>query len=178
MVSALAAVILLIISVAAFDYWQLSGLTSELSRLEKQRDAATQRINDYQDRYPPRSADTDLAETLNAMMNERQANLALLKLMIDGNWGNRWGLSEHLSGLARQNLPTVWLRRIRISAGGDQLMLEGSSTHAADIPLYLQRLSEQKVFADREFEHLQLSRAEAAMPIIDFILQTSLEGES
>ena len=177
MASVLAAVLFLIIVVGAFNYWQLYGLTSELSHLQKQRDAAIQRINDYQHKYPPQSADTELTHKVNEMMNERQAKLTLLQLLTDGKLVNRRGFSGHLSGLARQNLSSVWLRRVQIKAGRDQLLLEGSSTHAADIPLYLQRLTEQEVFADREFEHLQLSRAEKEVPIIDFILQTSLEEE-
>jgi Tfp pilus assembly protein PilN len=176
MASVLVAVLLMIITAGAFNYWRISGLNTELSRLQKRQEAAVQRINDYQHNYPPRSADPDLISEVDAMMNTRQAKLALLQSLSDGHLGNRQGLSEHLFGLARQHLSTVWLRRIRISAGGDQLLFEGSSTHAADIPLYLQRLTEQQVFADREFEYLQLSRSENEVPIIDFILKTSLEG--
>jgi len=177
MASVLAAVFFLLITAGAVNYWRLSGLASELSRLQKRQDAALQRINDFQEKYPPRSADAELIRKVDEMVNARQAYLEMLNLLNDSQLGNRRGLSEHLSGLARQNLPTVWLRRIRISAGGEQLLLEGSSTHAADVPLYLQRLHEQKVFAGREFEHLQLSRAETNAPIIDFLLQSTLGDE-
>ena len=111
------------------------------------------------------------------MMNERQAYLSLLQMLSGNQPGNRHGLSAHLAGLARQDLSTVWLRRIRFSDGGDQILLEGGSTREADIPLYLQRLTDQPVFAGREFEHLRLSRAVQASSSIDFVLQTHQEEE-
>jgi len=171
-----AAVFFLVIAAGTVSQWQLAGLASELSRLQKRQDAAIQRIDNYQKKYPVRSADTELMHTVAEMTNRRQATLDLLQLVKNSQWGNRRGLSGYLSGLARQHLPTVWLRRIRIGAGGDQLLLEGSSTRAADVPLYLQRLNEQEVFTGREFEHLQLARAEKDLPVIDFLLQTTLDG--
>jgi len=173
----LAAVFFLVIAAGAVSQWQIAGRMSELSRLQKRQDTAIQRINTYQKKYPIRSADNELVDAVEEMTNRRQATIDLLQLVKNSQWGNRRGLSEHLSGLARQHLPTVWLRRIRIGAGGDQLLLEGSSTRAADVPLYLQRLNEQEVFTGREFEHLQLARAEKDLAIIDFLLQTTLDGE-
>ena len=174
----LAAISLLAIAAGGVRQWQAAGLASELSRLQERQDDAIQRINNYQQKYPIRSADTELVHAVDEMMKRRQATLDLLQLIKDNQWGNRRGLSAHLAGLARQHLPTVWLRRIRIAAGGDQLLLEGSSTRAADVPLYLQRLNEQEVFTGRDFEHLQLTRAEKGGTIIDFLLQTTLDDES
>jgi Tfp pilus assembly protein PilN len=156
----------------------LSALTSELGRLQDHRDAAIQQINDYKIRYPLQSPDPNLLRKVEEMSTIRQATLTLQQLLTDSQLGNRSGFSEHLTGLARQDLSTVWLRRIRFNAGGEQLLIEGSTSHAADVPLYLQRLTEQKIFTDCEFEHLQLKRAENASPVIDFLLQTTQEGDS
>jgi hypothetical protein len=168
-----AAVFFLAAAAGAVDYWRTANLGSELGRLQELRNTAVQRIDDYQHRYPPRSADPELVRRVATMTHEREADLALLRLLTDGQIGNNRGLSEHLAGLARQDLSTVWLRRIRFSVGGERLLLEGSCTRAADIPLFLQRLSKQPVFAGREFEHLELSRSENTTSIIDFLLQTT-----
>jgi hypothetical protein len=167
------AALFLAAAAGAVDYWRTTTLGSQLSRLQERRNTAVQRIDDYQHRYPPRTADPELVRRVATMTHEREADLALLRLLTDGQLGNNRGLSEHLAGLARQDLSTVWLRRIRFSVGGERLLLEGSCTRAADIPLFLQRLSEQAVFAGREFEHLQLSRSEKTTAIIDFLLQTT-----
>lgn len=177
MAFAWAAVFFLMIAAGCLSYWRQSNLASELSRLQKRQGAAVQRINDYQQKFPPRSPDAELVRKVEEMMNAHQASLELLRLIDDSQLGNRRGLAEHLTGLARQNLPAVWLRRVRIGDGGGQLLLEGSSTHAADIPRYLQRLKEQDIFIGREFEHLRLSRSDQEAQVIDFLLQTTVEDK-
>ena len=177
MAAMLAVVAILIMTAGGVSYWRTTGAVSELNRLQTRRDDAVQRVADYQRDYPARPANPDLVREVEEMMDERQAYQTLLQTLSGSQPGNRSGLSEHLAGLARQDLSTVWLRRIRLSDGGNQMLLEGGSTREADIPLYLQRLNEQPVFAGREFEHLQLNRAEAASPIVDFVLQTTEEEE-
>lgn len=170
---AMAAVFVLVVAAGVLSSLRLSVVSSELDRLQEQRDAAIQQVDDYNNRYPPPSPDPELARKVEEMNDVRQTKLMLLKLLTGSRLGNRLGFSEHLAGLAKQDLSTVWLRRICLNAGGDQLLLEGSATCAADIPLYLQRLTEQKVFADREFEHLRLNRAEKAGETVEFLLQTT-----
>ena len=177
MASIMAVVFFLLLAAGAIGYWRFSALTARHERLQARRNDAVQRIADYQHRYPPRTPDPDLVQKVTAMANERDANQALIKLLSDGQAGNCRGLSDHLAGLAKQDLSTLWLRRIRLSAGGDRLLLEGSSTRAADVPLYLQRLSGQAVFAGRVFDHLQLNREESNPSIIDFLLQTTREDK-
>ena len=171
----LATVLFLAMAAGTVEYWRSSHLASELTRLQASREAAVQRISDYQLQYPARSADPGLARQVEAMTRERDAYLLLLRLLSEGLPDNHSGFSDYLTGLAKQDLATVWLRRIRVGTGGDRLVLEGSCTHAADIPLFLQRLSQQAVFAGREFDHLQLNRAETNTAIIDFRLQTTRE---
>jgi len=175
---AMAAVLFMVLAAGVVSHLRLSGLTSDLHHLQERQDAAIRQIDDYKDRYSPRSPDPDLLNKVEEMANVRQAKLMLLQLLTGSPLGNRLGLSKHLVGLARQDLSTVWLRRIHLSSGGDQLILEGSSTRAADIPLYLQRLTEQNVFTGREFEHLQLNRDEKDGTIVDFLLQTAREDAS
>lgn len=178
MAGAMAAVLLLVLAAGVICHLRVSGLTSALGRLQERQDAAIRQLEDDKNRYPPPSPDSDLARKVEEMADVRQAKLTLLQVLSGSELGNRLGFSEHLSGLARQNFSSVWLRRIHLGAGGDQLLLEGSTTRAADIPLYLQRLTEQEIFAGREFEHFQLNRAEKAETVIDFLLQTTQEGAS
>lgn len=175
---AMAAVFVLVVAAGVLGNLRLSGLSSELGHLKERQDAAIRQIDDFKDRYPPPSPDPELARKVEEMSDVRQAKLMLLQLLTGSRLGNRLGLSEHLAGLARQDFSTVWLRRIRLGAGGDELLLEGSTTRAADIPLYLQRLTEQNVFNDREFEHLRLNRAETSGETVDFLLRTTQGGAS
>lgn len=161
--------------VGALCLWRVSVLESHLALSQSRQAEALQRIDEYQRQYPPRMADPVLAGKVAKMMSDRQARLALLQLLTSGQPGNSVGFSGHLEGLAREDLSTVWLRRIRLSAGGRNLLLEGSTTQAADVPLYLQGLNRQQDYAGREFNHLQLSQSEENPQVVDFLLQTTQE---
>jgi hypothetical protein len=173
----LAVVLALGLVAGAVGLWRLSALKADLARLQERQENAVEQIAECQRRYPPRAADPALVRKVERLLGDRQARLALLELLTHGRPGNSLGFSRHLEGLARENLATVWLRRIRLSDGGDRLLLEGSTTSAADVPLYLQRLTRQQDYAGREFEHLQLSRSEEHPQIIDFLLQTASEEQ-
>lgn len=173
----LAVVLVFGLAAGAFSLWRVSALKFDLARLQEREASAVEQVAEFQRRYPPRTADPALVRKVERMLGDRQARLALLELLTDGRPGNSRGFSGHLEGLARETLATVWLRRIRLGAGGDRLLLEGSTTSAADVPLYLQRLTRQQDYAGREFEHLQLSRSEEHPQIIDFLLQTVPEDQ-
>lgn len=161
--------------VGVIGAWSQSSLRSELARLQVRQDTALQRLAEYQRQYPPRSPDPALALEVERMQADRQARIALLEMLTRKQPGNSEGFSSHLEGLAREDLSTVWLRHIRLSAGGHDLLLEGSAVRASDVPVYLQRLTRQQDYAGREFEHLQLSRSENHPQVIDFLLQTTQE---
>ncbi len=175
MAAMLGVAVLLGLLIGVLCLWRASALESELARLQARQTAALQRIDVYQRQYPPPTPDPALARKVKKMLGDRQAHLALLQLLTNGEPGNRLGFSGHLEGLAREALATVWLRRIRFSAGGHNLLLEGSTTRASDVPLYLQGLNRQQDYAGREFDHLQLSRSEEHPQIINFLLQTTHE---
>ncbi len=175
MLAIVGVVVVLALLVGALSLWRVSVLESRLALSQSRQAEALQRIDEYQRLYPPRTADPVLARKVEKMMGDRQARLALLQLLTSGQQGNSLGFSGHLEGLAREDLSTVWLRRIRLSAGGHNLLLEGSTTRAADVPLYLQGLNRQQDYAGREFNHLQLTQSEDNTQIIDFLLQTTQE---
>lgn len=159
----------------ALGAWRGASLAAKLTRLQARQMAALQRLEEVQRQYPPRVPDPGLARQVDSMLGERQARLALLELLTGSQPGNSQGFSRYLEGLAREDLSAVWLRHIRLGAGGQQLLLEGSTTRAADVPLYLQRLTRQQEYAGREFEHLQISRSEDNPQVIDFLIKTTHE---
>lgn len=153
--------------------WRTVRFQGEVTRLRQRQVEALQRIDANRRQYPQPVPDPVLAGKVEAMLAERQALLALLELLTVEQPGNRQGFSRHMEGLAREDLPTVWLRRIRFDDGGQELLLEGSATRPADVPLYLQRLTRQQDYAGREFERLRLQRSEQDPGTIDFLLQSA-----
>lgn len=173
----LVSALLLALLWAIFGMWRQTSLESDVVQLQRRQVAALQKLEDYKQRYPARKSDAKLAAEVQRMLRDRQARLALVGLLTEKQSGNSHGFSQHLEGLAREDLTTVWLRRIRFASGGQELLLEGSTTRPADVPLYLQRLTRQQDYAGREFDRLQLRRSEDDSRIVDFLLQTSQEEQ-
>jgi hypothetical protein len=70
--------------------------------------------------------------------------------------------SEHLQGLARQQIDGLWFTLIHLQQGGDQLALNGFSRRPEYLPRYLQKLSSEPVYAGHNFSVFRMSLPEPA----------------
>ncbi len=69
------------------------------------------------------------------------------------------GFSGLLQGLADRHPPQgLWLTRIRLQAGGDEMALQGLTQNQELLPLYLQSLGQSSAFSGREFARFDLQR--------------------
>jgi hypothetical protein len=69
------------------------------------------------------------------------------------------GFSGLLQGLADRHPPQgLWLTRIRLQAGGDEMALQGLTQDQELLPLYLQSLGQSSAFSGREFARFDLQR--------------------
>ncbi|HBM07274.1 MSHA biogenesis protein MshI [Pseudomonas sp. Choline-3u-10] len=69
------------------------------------------------------------------------------------------GFSGLLQGLADRHPPQgLWLTRIRLQAGGDEMALQGLTQDQELLPLYLQSLGQSGAFSGREFARFDLHR--------------------
>ncbi|WP_019341533.1 PilN domain-containing protein [Stutzerimonas stutzeri] len=69
------------------------------------------------------------------------------------------GFSALLQGLADRHPPQgLWLTRIRLQAGGDELALQGLTQDQELLPLYLQSLGQSSAFSGRAFARFDLQR--------------------
>ena len=69
------------------------------------------------------------------------------------------GFSGLLQGLADRHPPQgLWLTRIRLQAGGDELALLGLTQDQELLPLYLQSLGQSSAFSGRAFARFEIQR--------------------
>jgi hypothetical protein len=80
--------------------------------------------------------------------------------------------SELLAGLARQHVSDMWLTRIDISENGHEMHLEGSTLNAKLVPAFVGNLSQEPVYAGREFRKVMIQRNEKDAGLLDFVLTT------
>lgn len=155
--------------------WQLWRLEVHLSDIKAQEQAAQEKVVDLQQSYVTPKQSEALARQVVHLKAEKAVRLPLLTLLADHSPDQFSGFSEHLSGLAREDLAGVWLREIALADGGHSLVLQGSALRAELVPLYVQRLSRQASFAGLEFASLVMSRSEERKEAVDFVLRSTLE---
>lgn len=136
--------------------WQLSGLAAEAAVVERElveRQDQVARLNEEVRRIkrdPRLEARVLEAET---MLRGREE---IARALSAGVLGTSEGFSGYLRAFARQTVSGVWLTGLSISAGGEQMRIQGSALNAELVPAYIRRLTEEKAMRGREFATLQM----------------------
>ncbi len=149
------ATLVLTLLVVIFCSWQLSSLSSELLIAKQQKQVLGDQLQLLQGQI-----NGDLLqkiELLKQKLAEKRRILASLELRKPGD---NSGFSEQMAGLGRQQLTGLWLDRIQLSAGGEQLALNGVMRKASLLPKYLQSLGNEKVFSGIRFDLMRIEDIE------------------
>jgi hypothetical protein len=86
------------------------------------------------------------------------------------------GFAALLQGLADRHPPRgLWLTRIRLQEGGDDLALQGLTQDQELLPLYLQSLGQSSAFSGRDFARFNLQRD--AQDLLQFRLSSQALAE-
>lgn len=156
-----------------YTVFQTQSLQQQLKQTGQQRDQQIKRLADLSAQYPPLARDASLPariEQARATVQRKRTVLAAVKnLGLD----SEVHFSEHLTGLARQDLPHLWLQRIFVQYG-QHVELQGSASRAEEVPIYLQRLSDEAAFSGTEFQTVVITQSEQYKHRIDFSLSTRL----
>lgn len=156
---------------------EVAGLSERLALQERQRDEALARLEQLRAALPARAKSVELEQEVERLRAELQARQQVASLLGDKVSGNVEGFVEHLSGLARQKPSSLWLTKVVIGKGGTDLLLTGSALQPEQVPRYLQRLSQEKVFMGAEFRRFEIARPEKEPNRVDFLVRTTPEPE-
>ncbi|MDT8282612.1 MAG: hypothetical protein RQ982_07335 [Gammaproteobacteria bacterium] len=126
----------------------------------------------------PKAIDTNLVAQLERIKRNNAEKLRALNYLSGNDEGNTYGFSFLLQGLGkrRDSIDDLWLKKIRFSRGGYDLHLSGSSYQADLLPRFLQALSEEEIYKDREFKEIKISRSKDNKKVMDFILDTQFQS--
>ena len=134
---------------------QLEQLKTQVAQLERQR---------------PRNNLADLDEQIVRLTQELDRREQIFTIIANKNLGNNSGFSAHLQALGRQSLDTLSLSVFSLQRGGNYVEFAGKAQSADQIPLYLQRLRAEPVFAQSAFGVLNLEPVKNNQGIYDFSL--------
>lgn len=125
---------------------------------------------------PKQEKDKLLQQQLARLEKEFVHKQNILTALSDSSvYGNKTGFSEVLSGFSRQHTDDVWLESIEIEQGGTYLKLQGNAVSPRAVPVYIQSLSDDRVFTGMEFDVFNLAKKPGPdlNPYISFTLQSN-----
>ena len=166
---ALAGLLLLLYGQAYFSAWLD---VRSVAKLELRKAEQAQRLKELKAQVPGPAKGQVLAREIEALTTEVRVRERLYEVIVPGTGGNIEGFSSYLEGLARQRVHGVWLQTIRITEGGDDLMLVGHTLEPDGVPRLLEKLRSEPAFMGRDFRRLLLERASKESNTVRFTIST------
>lgn len=173
---ALGAILGVLLIIYAYSLWQTWKPERRLVSLEAEKQSQETLLAELKKRQARRKPDAELAAEVTVLDQTVGGKSRLLEALASHGLANREGFSEHLLGLARQRVDSVWLKRISIRHGGSTLALTGSALSPEAVPQFIEQLAPEPAFLGREFKALLMQVPEDGPPLIDFALSTEREA--
>jgi hypothetical protein len=164
-----------LLALAGYFYWQADARSAQATRLQGERDSLSERVAGLEEQYPASQKNVLLEEKLKQLERRIQGQRQALDFFAAGEDRNQ-SMIATLEGLARHQAEGVWLRQVRLEQAGRQVRLAGSAQRPEQVPAYLQLLGNNFVFAGKLFDRLQLERLKEQPHQVDFVLESTQEG--
>ena len=134
---------------------QLEQLKTQVTQLEQQR---------------PNVNLSELDDQIVLLGQELDRREQIFTIIANKNLGNNTGFSAHLQALGRQSLDAISLSVFSLQKGGNYAEFAGKTRSADQIPLYIQRLRAEPVFAQSAFGVLNVEPVENNPDLFEFSL--------
>lgn len=160
-------VLLLIVSVfsASANRERAQALAESRAQLEKLKVQVVQL-----EQQRPHTNLAELDEQIVQLTQELDRREQIFSIIANKNLGNNTGFSAHLQALGRQSLDTLSLSVFSLQRGGNYIEFAGKARSADQIPLYIQRLRSEPVFARAAFGVLNLAPVKNNQGAFEFSL--------
>lgn len=153
-------------AVAGWMHWRLKAPRAELAALTQRAATLEQQMTELAELTKTRQQDPALARRASRL----EAQLAGLRQLAEraAAASQTTPLTPFVEGLGRQRPEELWLTRIVLANGGQDLALIGSMLEPGVLPAYLEALGREPAFAGLSFAQLRLARATDDARRIDF----------
>jgi len=179
-VGSLLLLLLLFVLVNFYQTYSASQLRVELENKTETLRSIEQSYAVLEVKAKPKVKDMNLAADLERTRRNNIEKRRALNYLSGNDTGNISGFSFLLEGLGRKrdSVKDLWLKKIMFSRGGYHLRLDGSSYRPDLLPKFIQALSEEAIYKDREFKELKISRSKDNKKRVDFILDTQYQSKA
>jgi hypothetical protein len=165
-----------------YALYQVKQMSKQTEEMGKRYAAEQARLVSYAGEFSPQRAGQLLEEELKQLERQAAAQEMQLHLLQSGVLGNTGGYSEYMRAFARQSVKGLWLTAFDITGDGAQMSLSGAVLDPHLVPVYIQRLSKEKIMRGKTFATLQMQqpKAETDRPVaryVEFSLRSTAVAE-
>ncbi|PPK51823.1 PilN domain-containing protein [Marinobacter persicus] len=153
-----AVVVVALVGAMAFGQWQNQQLQQRAERIERQNSQLQQAIDRMAKEVEARKPDPELEKALARITDTISRRQRLLERVDSLASNNDSGFASRMAALARQVPSQLWLTAIRLESSPPRLGLEGRTRVPERVPLYLEQLGSEAVFAGQTFRDFLLTR--------------------
>lgn len=174
-VRALVAALLLIVAAAVVVRMEAADLTSRQIALQQEMVTLEKQVSTLTTQIEARRIDPALEKELEQVtttLARRQRLLAEVEGLVSADTD---GFSGYLAALARQIPEGLWLTGVRLDLIQDQVDLTGRTRAGSQVPVYLEKLSDEPMFEGRTFENFRLERGDGGR-WVEFVVGTERQA--
>lgn len=132
---------------------QVANADSELVNLAGQ-------VSSIEANQPNNGKSKLLANEIAKLTKELEQRERISRVLTNSSFGNASGFSSFLEAFARGHVEGTWLTDVSIQQGGNSLGLKGKTLSSELVPVYLQKLAEEKSLDGSSFNVMELARIE------------------
>lgn len=158
LVQALAALVLVMISVYGYQYRQVTLLDKQIKNGAASLTQEQARLVKMAAEHAPRQKDAALEKRVADMGQQLKGEEAVLEVLQSGSLGNTQGYSGYMRAFARQTVNGLWLTEFGIKGAGKEMFLGGRTLRPELVPAYIQRLNQETATQGRDFAALEIQR--------------------
>lgn len=176
LVQACAAVFVVLAMLFGWSLQQTQQMKAELVQLKQQQSQFSTQLMEVSARLASMKTDTAPQLALASLEQELAARQKVVEALQRVKDSYTKGVSAYLESFSRQAPKGVWLTGFTVQAGGEGLVIRGSSLQPALVPTFLQQLSSEDALRGTEFGLLQIQREDADAGYVDFTVFTGAEA--
>lgn len=170
-----ATVLVVLMMMYGWGIQQTQQMKSELAQLEKRQQLFTQQLGEVSAQLAGMKTDTAPQLELANLEREMVARQKVVDALTRVRNTYTQGISTYLESFSRQMPKGVWLTGFTVQAGGEGLVIRGSSLKPELVPTFLDQLSTEKTLVGTQFSLLQIQRETSGARFVDFTVTTGTE---
>lgn len=152
---------LVVLATAAFrglGYWQNQKLEQQVAQVERQNSQLRDANEAMARQIDARKPDPELEKALQRVTDTLSRRQRLLQQVENLATNNHSGFSSRMAALARQVPGELWLTGLTLQSSPERLRLTGRTRSPERVPLYLEQLGSEPIFAGQTFQDFELNR--------------------